>query len=79
VNYRKTPERAVNADDRRRTFTDEEGVFWDVREVPSPSYDRRGGHTLVFESANAFRRVRDYPADWFKLTEMQLMELSRNK
>jgi len=79
VNYRKTPERPVNADERRRTFTDEDDVFWDVREVPNPSYDRRGGQCLLFESAHAFRRVRDYPADWFKLTEAQLIELSRNR
>ena len=79
MNYRKSPERPVLADERRRTFTDEEGVFWDVREMPNPSYDRRGGQSLVFESANAFRRVRDYPAEWFKFTELQLMELSRNK
>lgn len=69
----------MNADERRRTFTDEEGIFWDVREVKNPDYDRRGGTCLLFESVHAFRRVREFPADWFKCTEQELAALSLRK
>ena len=76
VNYRKTPERPLHADESRRTFTDDEGIFWEVREVKNPDYDRRGGKSLLFESLHAFRRVRNYPADWHGLSEAALAELS---
>jgi hypothetical protein len=77
VNYRKSPERPLKANERRRTFTDEEGVYWDVREVRTADYDRRNGACLIFESANAFRRVRNYPADWYDLAEADLERISR--
>jgi hypothetical protein len=77
VNYRKSPERPLKSDERRRTFTDDEGTYWDVREVKNPDYDRRGGTSLVFESIHAFRRVRNFPADWFERSERELQELSR--
>ena len=79
VNYRKSPERPVRSDEGRRTFTDDEGVFWDVREVKSPDYDRRISGSLLFESIHAVRRVRNYPADWHSLSEPALMELSRQR
>lgn len=76
MNYRKSPDRSLQSDDRRRTFTDEEGVFWDVREVKNPDYDRRGGMSLVFDSIHAFRRVRHYPDNWMDMTDAELAELS---
>ena len=79
VNYRKSPERPVRSDEPRRTFTDEEGIYWDVREVKNPEYDRRGGTSLLFDSVHAFRRVRDFPANWATLSEAELAELSRRK
>ena len=79
MNYRKTPERPVRSDEPRRTFTDEEGVYWEVREMKAPDYDRRAGSSLVFESGHAFRRVRDFPAHWATLTEAELAELSRHR
>ena len=77
MNNRKSPEKPLRAGEHRRTFTDENGVFWDVREVKNPDYDRRSGTSLIFESAEGFRRVRGYPADWHKLTEAALAQLSR--
>jgi hypothetical protein len=77
VEYRRSTERPINADEPRRTFTDEEGVYWDVREVKSPDYDRRVSKSLVFESVHGFRRVRNYPDDWFDFTEADLAALSR--
>jgi hypothetical protein len=79
VNYRNSPERPLQAGQRRRTFTDEEGIYWDVREVKNADYDRRGGQSLVFESANAFRRVRSYPENWFEWSDADLAVLSRLK
>ena len=79
MNYRKSPERPLKSNERRRTFTDEEGVYWDVREVKTPDYDRRGGACLIFESGNAFRRVRNYPPDWDRLSEAELVNLSRGR
>jgi hypothetical protein len=79
VNYRKSPERPLRSDEQRRTFTDSDGVYWDVREVKNPDYDRRGGACLIFESANAFRRVRNYPANWHELTERALVDLSNGQ
>jgi len=79
VNHRKTPERPLRADEPRRSFTDEEGVYWDVREVKNTDYDRRGGKSLVFESAHAFRRVRNSPAEWFDFSDAELSALSHGK
>lgn len=66
----------MQAGDRRRTFTDEEGVYWEVREVKNPDYDRRGGMSLVFESSLGFRRVRNYPDDWYEWSPGDLAVLS---
>ena len=77
MNYRKSPERPLVAGERRRTFTDPEGTFWDVREIKAPDYDRRGSMCLIFESSGAIRRVRDYPADWYELSELGLAEISQ--
>ena len=76
VEYRRSTERPPKADEQRRTFTDEEGVYWDVREVKNSDYDRRGGKSLVFESIHSFRRVRNYPDDWFGFSETDLADLS---
>jgi hypothetical protein len=61
---------------RWRTFIDDEGQSWTVSEQPFAEYDRRGGHSLIFESDLAVRRVRNYPADWFHLSNAALAALS---
>jgi hypothetical protein len=50
--------------------------MWTVRERAAPTYDRRASPDLIFDSAGAVRRVRDYPADWFDLSDEELYALS---
>ena len=52
------------------------GVEWRVYELPPGVYDRRGSASLVFESSDAFRRVRDYPRDWRALDDERLFAVS---
>jgi hypothetical protein len=59
-----------------RTFVDAEGVSWRVHEQAFSEYDRRKGRSLIFASDGAVRRVRDYPAEWMTLTDMELSDLS---
>jgi hypothetical protein len=62
--------------ERERVFVDSEGARWQVREMPFSDYDRRRGRSLIFWSDGAVRRVRDYPAEWYLLSDDELMELS---
>jgi hypothetical protein len=57
----------------RRVFVD--GQSWVVREVPAPSFDRRGGTHLLFESLEVIRRVRVFPANWLELDDAALYSL----
>ena len=61
---------------RTRTFTDDVGQTWHVTEQPFSEYDRRRGSSLIFSSELAVRRVRDYPSDWYTLSEAALVALS---
>lgn len=61
---------------RVRSFTDELGHTWLVSERPFSEYDRRRGSSLIFASELAVRRVRDYPSDWFSLSDRELAALS---
>ena len=58
-----------------RRFVDADGIYWSVYEA-FPGYDRRGRATLVFESEDVVRRVRDYPDHWRDLSDEQLAALS---
>ena len=53
-----------------------EGVSWLVYEVSATDLDRRTSRSLVFESAESMRRVRDYPPDWRELSPAALIALS---
>ena len=53
-----------------------EGVAWLVFEVPAHQFDRRSSPSLIFESDDAMRRVRNYPADWRTLPDDALLALS---
>jgi hypothetical protein len=68
----------VLPDERRRNYTDVEGLYWEVREAKPLQYDRRGA-SLIFESMTQVRRVRNYPADWYELSAAALEELSHGK
>lgn len=61
---------------RSRRFTDDLGQTWLVSEQPFSEYDRRSGFSLIFSSELAVRRVRDYPSDWFALSDDELAALS---
>ena len=50
-----------------------EGERWLVYELLT-AYDRRGA-SLVFESENVVRRVRDFPANWRELQDADLVPL----
>lgn len=65
--------------DLTRTIVDQEGRVWLVREMRSPSYDRRDSASLVFLTDEVMRRVRDYPAEWRTLSDEALYALSMNK
>jgi hypothetical protein len=54
-----------------------DGIEWSVYELPPMAYDRRGSASLVFESADAFRRVRTFPIDWQTLDDAELYAVSR--
>ncbi|HKH93830.1 MAG TPA: hypothetical protein VKA54_18640 [Gemmatimonadaceae bacterium] len=59
-----------------RTYTDDLGMTWRVTEQPFSEYDRRRGSSLIFASELAVRRVRNYPSDWFTLSDVALAALS---
>jgi hypothetical protein len=61
---------------RTRTFIDDLGQSWLVSERPFSEYDRRSGCSLIFSSELAVRRVRNYPSDWFRLSDADLAALS---
>jgi hypothetical protein len=63
-------------DARSRTFVADDGQIWHVSERAFSEYDRRRGHSLIFTSDLAVRRVRDYPANWYDLSEQALAALS---
>ena len=60
-----------------RYFTGADGERWSVYEAAQTAYDRRRGPSLVFETGQLARRVRDYPANWRELGDEELRELAR--
>jgi hypothetical protein len=71
-----SPGSARPSERRVRRFIGDDGREWMVEETPLPGYDRRSGTCLVFRSANAARRVRTFPADWFTRLDADLYQLS---
>ena len=67
-------ERDAHALTTRRFYA--EGSLWFVREVLAPSFDRRGGTHLLFESDGVMRRVRIFPVNWYDLGDDELYALS---
>jgi hypothetical protein len=59
-----------------RVFVDADGTRWQVSERHFSDYDRRRGRSLIFASDAAVRRVRDYPDDWYSLSDAELSALS---
>jgi hypothetical protein len=48
-----------------------------VYELPAPPYDRRRGPSLVFETHDAVRVIRTFPAEWRALSDSDLLGLSK--
>ena len=60
-----------------REFMDETGTEWEVSEVDASEVPgARGGRCLIFASAQAIRRVWDYPSDWYRQSPAQLSAIS---
>ena len=76
VSRERTEVLSSNEQTRVRSFTDDLGQIWLVSERPFSEYDRRSGASLIFSSELAVRRVRDYPSDWFTLSNADLAALS---
>jgi hypothetical protein len=53
-----------------------DGLRWQVREMPAPAFDRRGGSHLMFDGEVIMRRVRVFPANWYDLTDDELYALT---
>jgi len=53
-----------------------ESIPWLVYELPPPAFDRRRGASLVFESEDVMRRIRQYPPNWRQLSDEDLFALS---
>jgi hypothetical protein len=58
-----------------RVVVDGSSEQWDVYELPANGapHDRP---SLVFESPEAVRRVRDFPTDWRRLSDAELYAVS---
>jgi len=76
VSRERTEVQSSDEQTRIRSFTDDLGQTWLVSEGPFSEYDRRSGSSLIFSSELAVRRVRDYPSDWFTLSDADLAALS---
>jgi hypothetical protein len=63
-----------NAIGPTRSVIDAAGTFWQVCEVEY-ALDRRTGRSLIFESDGSVRRVRQYPDNWYDLSDVELVRL----
>jgi len=55
---------------------DADGHRWRIHEVLAPSFDRRSGTHLVFHADTVIRRVRNFPANWYELSDDELYVLT---
>jgi hypothetical protein len=61
---------------RRTRHLMHDGVEWTIYERTWGEYDRRSATKLVFESDGVVRIVRGFPAEWYALTDEELVALS---
>jgi hypothetical protein len=53
-----------------------DAVPWLVYELPPMRFDRRNTPSLIFESDEVVRRVRDFPMNWRALGDEDLFAVS---
>jgi hypothetical protein len=53
-----------------------DGIPWLIYELPPLSFDRVSSRSLVFESDDTVRRLRDFPAGWRSLGDEELSALT---
>ena len=59
---------------RIRTLLSDDGVAWRVFELPATGpYGL--AHHLIFDGAVVVRRLRDYPPNWYELSDCELARL----
>jgi hypothetical protein len=63
----------------RVVFDPATSMHWVIVEIRDAPYDRRGGRSLVFSTDGVMRRVRDFPANWFELSDEELFRLSSRR
>lgn len=69
---------AVHRNPTARRFVAPDQCDWVVAEVPAPkpACGAERGECLIFSSAVAWRRVREFPADWRERSDADLWEIS---
>ena len=65
------------ATDDRRYFV-HGNAMWTVYERNASKFDLRHEPNLIVASEDAIRRVRNYPTNWFELSDEGLYDLSWN-
>ena len=69
------PYRADATPSRMRVLATD-GMSWRVYEAAYSSTDRRTGISLIFDAELVIRRVRNFPANWYELSDEDLYALS---
>jgi hypothetical protein len=72
----KRAERVAAQDRLSRSYYAADGSVWSVTELAGNVPGRPGQRCLVFASADAVRRVWNFPANWRDLTDADLESLS---
>jgi hypothetical protein len=62
-----------------RSICDEYSHAWTVSERAVPYADPRGTGSLIFDSDYSVRRVRNFPTNWFELSDAELCVISRQR
>jgi hypothetical protein len=68
----------ADADQRVRTIQDDTGRTWTVSEKQLVT-DSQATPSLLCVTDYSIRRVREYPANWFKLSDPELFAVSLNR
>jgi len=70
------PFQSLHEAQRNARVVSVDDVVWSVYELPASSFDRRMSASLIFESEQTIRRVRNFPSAWRELSDEELLNLS---